>query len=76
MLGLKVIDVNENGQGSNITTVFRDFDKHMRHKNTPVEHIMRIITVLQKMQNPGSPSGPPMVDGWVVRLSSGWSVNQ
>ena len=29
------------------------------------------ITVLQKMQNPGSPNGPPMVDGWVVRLSSG-----
>ena len=33
-------------------------------------------SVLWKMQNPGSPNGPPMVDGWVVRLSSGWSVNQ
>ena len=32
--------------------------------------------VLRKMQNPGSHNGPPMVDGWVVRLSSGWSVNQ
>ena len=29
------------------------------------------VAVLQKMQNPGSPNGPPMVDGWVVRLSSG-----
>ena len=29
------------------------------------------IPVLQKMQNPGSPNGPPTVDGWVVRLSSG-----
>ena len=27
--------------------------------------------VPQKMQNPGSPNEPPMVDGWVVRLSSG-----
>ena len=24
----------------------------------------------------GSPNGPPMVDGWVVRLSFGWSANQ
>ena len=30
-----------------------------------------VIPVLQKMQNPGSPNGPPMVVGWVVRLSSG-----
>ena len=29
------------------------------------------IAVLQKMQNPGSSNGLPMVDGWVVRLSSG-----
>ena len=42
------------------------------------------LLVLRKMQNPGSPNGPPMVDAclggpsqfWVVRLSSGWSVNQ
>ena len=27
--------------------------------------------VLQKMQNPGSANGPPMVDGWMVRPSSG-----
>ena len=26
--------------------------------------------VMQKMQNPGSTNGPPMVDGWVVRFSS------
>ena len=32
-------------------------------------------TVLRKKQNPGSPNGLPMIDGWVVRLSSGWSVN-
>ena len=32
--------------------------------------------VLRKMQNPGLPNGPPMVDGWVVHLSSRWSVNQ
>ena len=30
--------------------------------------------MLLKKQNPGSPNGPPMIDGWVVRLSSGWSV--
>ena len=28
------------------------------------------VPVLRKMQNPGSPNGPTMVDGWVVRLSS------
>ena len=27
--------------------------------------------VLQKMQNRSLPNGPTMVDGWVVRLSSG-----
>ena len=26
---------------------------------------------LRKMPNPGSPNGPPMIDGWVVHLSSG-----
>ena len=32
--------------------------------------------VLRKKWNPGSPNGPPMIDGWVVRpLSSGWFVN-
>ena len=34
-----------------------------------------VKAVLRKKQNPGSPDGPPMIDGWVVRLSSGWSVN-
>ena len=34
------------------------------------------LTLLRKMQNPGSHNGPPMVDGCVVRLSSVWSVNQ
>ena len=33
-------------------------------------------TVLGKMQNPGSHNGPLMVNGWVVGLSSGCSVNQ
>ena len=37
---------------------------------------VHVMTVLQKMQNPGSPNGPPIVDGWVARFSSGWSVNQ
>ena len=36
---------------------------------------MHISPVLQKKQNPGSHNGPPMIDGWMVRLSSGWSVN-
>ena len=31
-------------------------------------------TVLSKVQNRGSPNGPPMVDGWVVRITFGWSV--
>ena len=29
------------------------------------------VSVLQKMQNPGSPNGLPIVDGWMVCLSSG-----
>ena len=31
-------------------------------------------SVLSKVQNRGSPNGPPMVDGWVVRIAFGWSV--
>ena len=31
------------------------------------------LPVLRKKQNPGSPDGPPMIDGWVVRL---WVVRQ
>ena len=30
--------------------------------------------VLSKVQNRGSPNGPPMVDGWVVHITFGWSV--
>ena len=32
------------------------------------------IAVLSKVQNRWSPNGPPMVDGWVVRITFGWSV--
>ena len=32
------------------------------------------LTVLSKVQNRQSPNGPPMVDGWVVRITFGWSV--
>ena len=39
--------------------------KNNRYHTTPLD-----LSVLQKMQNPGSPNGPPMVDGWVVHLSS------
>ena len=31
-------------------------------------------TVLSKVQNRGSPNRPRMVDGWVVRITFGWSV--
>ena len=31
-------------------------------------------SVLSKFQNPGSPDRPPMMDGWVVRITFGWSV--
>ena len=39
-----------------------------------------LTIVLWKMLNPGSPNGPPtvdgwVVDGWVVHLSSGWFAN-
>ena len=34
------------------------------------------ISVLWNMQNPGSHKGPPIVNGWTVRLNSGWSFNQ
>ena len=31
-------------------------------------------TVLSKVENPGSPNGPTMVDRWVVRVTFGWSA--
>ena len=40
----------------------------------PIRHSFYVhirMTVMQKMQNSGSPNGPPKVDGWVVRLISG-----
>ena len=46
-----------------------------RHIKHVIWSIIPLKAVLQKMQNPGSPNGPPMVDGWVIRFSSGWSVN-
>ena len=31
--------------------------------------------VLSKFQNPGLPDRPPMMAGWVVRITFGWSVD-
>ena len=44
---------------------------------TMIEFIGTYYTyaVLRKKQNPVSANGPPMIDGWVVRLSFEWSVN-
>ena len=33
-----------------------------------------LLSVLSNVQNRGSPNGPPMVDGSVVRITFGWSV--
>ena len=45
--------------------------KKMHLKVYLTDSVIKLMTVLQKVQNPGSPNGPPMVDGWVVHLSSG-----
>ena len=50
--------------------------------NVPVTLMVEIMkmhiwpSVLRKMQNPGLHNGPPMVDGWVARLSSGVGVTK
>ena len=33
-----------------------------------------VIAVLSKVENPGSPIEPTMVDGWVICVTFGWSV--
>ena len=48
---------------------------HIEEEGKGVDEGGNKVTVLRKKQNSGSPNGPPMIDGWVVRLSSGWSVN-
>ena len=46
----------------------------MKHPNKSWCHFSLFIPVLSKVQNPGSPNGPPIVDSWMVHITFGWSV--
>ena len=53
-----------------------NFEHILHKKNICVYEVLKVwrVTVLSKVENPGQPNGPTMVDRWVVHVTFGWSV--